>query len=237
MNMMTVHSNALTMSTVEIAELTGKRPDHVLRDARKMLDEIRSPQLWGDYKDSRGRAQPCLMLNKDETTCLIAGYSTELRFRIVKRWRELEEGQMPAWMKNISKEAHILLNDMSKQVSDGKAEVARLQHVMNVTTDNLKTGKTAVEFAKGLNGVNCQAVNAYLVSKNMLQYEGDYKGYLPTPYARDKYFRVAMYGDTKFTRSELTVLGAKWLYSKYLKGELQMKKTWDGNYSHNIIEG
>ncbi|MGL4616550.1 MAG: Rha family transcriptional regulator [Shewanella sp.] len=235
--MMTVHSNALTMSTIEIAELTGKRPDHVLRDARKMLEAIQSPQIWGDYQDSRGRTQPCIMLDKDETTCLIAGYSTELRFRIVKRWRELEECQMPAWMKNISQEAHVLLNDMSKQVSEGKAEVARLQHVMNVTTDNLKTGKTAVEFAKGLNGVNCQAVNAYLVDKGMLRYGGDYKGYAPTPYARDKYFRVAMYGDTKFTRAELTVLGAKWLYSKYLKGELQMKNSWDGNFSHNVIEG
>ncbi|WP_370558268.1 Rha family transcriptional regulator [Edwardsiella tarda] len=36
---------ALTMSTREIAELTGKRHDHVLRDARNLLAELQSPKV------------------------------------------------------------------------------------------------------------------------------------------------------------------------------------------------
>jgi anti-repressor protein len=84
-----------TMSTKEISDLTGKRHDNVMADARKMLGEIGSPEISGGYLDKQNRTQPCLLLSRDETMCLVAGYSTELRFRIVKRWRELEESQKP----------------------------------------------------------------------------------------------------------------------------------------------
>ncbi|MNZ09639.1 phage antirepressor KilAC domain-containing protein [Aeromonas sp. R4-3] len=79
------------MSSVEIAELTGKRHDHVLVDIRKMLVEIQSPEKAGDYKDRMGRIQPCLMLDKEETLCLVAGYNTDLRMRIIRRWQQLEQ--------------------------------------------------------------------------------------------------------------------------------------------------
>lgn len=81
-----------TMSSLEIAKLTGKRHDHILRDIRVMLEEIQSPQNWGDYKDGMGRSQPCLMLDKEESLCLVTGYSAKLRMAVIKRWQELEEG-------------------------------------------------------------------------------------------------------------------------------------------------
>lgn len=89
-------TNTATMSSLEIADLTGKRHDHVLRDARAMLEEIQSPQSWGDYQDGRGRSQPCLMLNKEESLCLVTGYSAKLRMAVIKRWQELEEGRQVA---------------------------------------------------------------------------------------------------------------------------------------------
>lgn len=79
------------MSSVELSELTGKRHDNVLSDIRKMLAEIQSPEKSGDYKDSMGRTQPCLLLDKEETICLVAGYSAQLRIRIIRRWQELEQ--------------------------------------------------------------------------------------------------------------------------------------------------
>ena len=85
-----------TMTSREIAELTGKRHDHVLADVRKMLTEIQSPEKSGDYTDDKGRTYPMLLLNKREALILVSGYSIELRARIIDRWQELEAQQQPA---------------------------------------------------------------------------------------------------------------------------------------------
>nr|DAG55738.1 MAG TPA: hypothetical protein [Caudoviricetes sp.] len=66
-----------TMSSREIAELTGKRHDNVLADIRKMLAEIQSPEKLGDYKDGKGRTYQMLLLDKEETLILISGYHSQ----------------------------------------------------------------------------------------------------------------------------------------------------------------
>lgn len=95
MNLSVIDNSVTTMSSVEIAELTGKEHKNVLADIRKMLVEIQSAEKPADYKDGRGRTQPCLLLTKDETLCLVAGYSAILRMAIIKRWQELEAKQGP----------------------------------------------------------------------------------------------------------------------------------------------
>ena len=86
-------SEVKTMSSLEIADLTGKQHKDVIRDIRNMLNqlEIQSAQFCADYKDSKGRTYPCYNLPKDETLCLIAGYNVQVRMRVIKRWQELEE--------------------------------------------------------------------------------------------------------------------------------------------------
>jgi phage antirepressor YoqD-like protein len=87
---------APTMSSADIADLTGKRHDHVVRDIRKMLDGLKSqpvgglPNFGGTYIDAQGKAQPCFNLPKRECLILVSGYSVELRAKIIDRWMELE---------------------------------------------------------------------------------------------------------------------------------------------------
>lgn len=83
----------LTMSSLEIAELTGKRHADVMRDVRSMLI-----QLLGDerkfasvYNDAKGEQRPCFNLPKRECLILVSGYDIKLRARIIDRWQELEE--------------------------------------------------------------------------------------------------------------------------------------------------
>lgn len=102
MNIQTIHQNQagelvpigdqLTMSSREIAELTGKRHDHVMRDIKNMLIELKEdlPKFGGIYLDTYGREQSQFLLPKRETLILVSGYSVELRARIIDRWQELE---------------------------------------------------------------------------------------------------------------------------------------------------
>lgn len=84
------------MSSREIAELTGKRHDHVMRDIGRMLTELESdlPSFGDIYKDQGGRTYPCFNLDRHHTECLLTGYSAKMRMAVIKRWHELEAVQI-----------------------------------------------------------------------------------------------------------------------------------------------
>lgn len=84
-----------TMSSREIAALTGKQHKDVMADIRNMCDqlEIQSAEFSADYIDSRGRAQPCFQLDRYHTEVLVTGYDVKRRAAVIKRWFDLETGQ------------------------------------------------------------------------------------------------------------------------------------------------
>ena len=109
MNIQISDANKLTMSSLEIAELTGKQHKNVLADIRNMLNqlEIQSAVFSAQYKDSTGRSLVMFNLPKDETLCLIAGYNVQVRMRIIKRWQELEQGfAVPVNQSNVAPSEH-----------------------------------------------------------------------------------------------------------------------------------
>nr|DAV92705.1 MAG TPA: KilAC domain protein [Caudoviricetes sp.] len=92
----------LTMSSKDIAELTGKQHKHVLEDVRKLRDyyaEIYSAEKTAEfvksstYADSTGRTLPCFQLSKDASLDLVTGYSLPHRHAVNQRWMELEAQQ------------------------------------------------------------------------------------------------------------------------------------------------
>ncbi len=72
----------ISMTTVEIAEQTGKRPDHVKRDAERMLLELHGETGLLFYQESyintQNKKQPCYRLPKREVLILVSGYSISL---------------------------------------------------------------------------------------------------------------------------------------------------------------
>jgi|GEM_PF-1126040 len=88
----------LTMSSREIAELTDKRHDHVLRDIHNVFKELGDRPKSGPiyYKDDLNREYPEYLLSRCEVLILVSGYSVRLRARIIDRWIELEEASASA---------------------------------------------------------------------------------------------------------------------------------------------
>ena len=88
-----IPGGGLTMSSVEIAAYTGKRHDHVIRDVRKMLEELgegTAPKFGGSYLGADGTTRPCFHLPKRETLILVTGYNVNMRAAIIDRWAQLE---------------------------------------------------------------------------------------------------------------------------------------------------
>ncbi|ALJ98903.1 regulatory protein [Escherichia phage C119] len=139
MNLINIDEN-VTMSSLEIAEITGKRHDHVLRDIREMLnDEEVSPDLGtpcvvddntklysqnggcglkfeGTYtNEQNGQSYPCFNLPYRETMILMVGYNRKVAARIIDRWLHLE------------RENKLLKDHMKKMVSLDEVKVYKIE--------------------------------------------------------------------------------------------------------------
>lgn len=81
-----------TMSSLEIAELTGKRHDAILRDIRNLLNQGVNAHNFVEveYTDKKGEKRPCYELTKKGCLILASGYDAKLREKIIDRWEELE---------------------------------------------------------------------------------------------------------------------------------------------------
>ena len=83
-----------TMTSMEIAEVTGRNHKDVLRSIREMED------AWAkvngrkfalvEYKDLKGEMRPCYSLTKTECLYVATKFNDEARARLVLRWEELE---------------------------------------------------------------------------------------------------------------------------------------------------
>lgn len=119
---------ALTMSSREIAELTGKEHKNVLADIRKMLGEL--GEAAADFSataqvpgpNNSVRTVEVFNLPKDLTITLVSGYNVQMRYAITKRWMELEAQQAPRIPQTFA-EALRLAAEMEEQ-----KEALRLQN-------------------------------------------------------------------------------------------------------------
>ena len=83
-----------TMTSLQIAEVTGKRHSDVLEAIRNMepawekVAQRRFP--LGSYKDSNNQSRPCYYLNKRECLYIATKFNDEARAKLILRWEELE---------------------------------------------------------------------------------------------------------------------------------------------------
>lgn len=85
-----------TMTSLEIAEVTGKQHQHVLRDIDALLAQGVDASNFGQtsYKDKSNREQRCYLLTKKGCLILASGYDALLREKIINRWEDLETGNV-----------------------------------------------------------------------------------------------------------------------------------------------
>ena len=109
------------MTSLEIAQLSGKQHKDVLKAIRNM--ESAWEKVNGrnfalvDYKDQKGELRPCYLLSKTE--CLyIATKFNEARAKLVIRWQELEEERLMEIQKPKQKIQEIRLLACDEEVLD-----------------------------------------------------------------------------------------------------------------------
>ncbi|HBD1027426.1 TPA: Rha family transcriptional regulator [Escherichia coli] len=87
------NTKPLTMSSRQIAEFVDKRHDNVVRDIRKMLNELEKDVLKfeGIYLDQYGREKIEYHLDEEMTLTLVTGYDVKRRMIVIQEWKRLKE--------------------------------------------------------------------------------------------------------------------------------------------------
>lgn len=242
-----------TMSSREIAELTGKRHCDVIRDIRVIIKQLEDDadlrhEEFQQVIDNRGYTSEYL-LTKNQTLLLMTGYSVPLRQKLINRWQELEEqvakpllpdftdpvAAARAWADEV--EQKLLAQQREKEALE---YVDRQARYIDNLENQLRDGLTLPEFAKRLNGVNAQRVSEWAIAKGwgrrhgkllVTSSQGRSGGYV---YDKDGTYINPKTGEEMYTsKVQLTNAGARKMYREYLKLNLPMKKSWNGEFSNS----
>ncbi len=150
MNLLATSNQPLTMSSREIAELTGKRHDNVRRTIESLWDlalisvtQSEEPTVGG------GKPTKIYHVNEEDSYIVVARLSPEFTAKIVKRWRELEKQQAPQIPQTYA-EALQLAADQAKQLEMAAPKVAFVDNLvertnlLTATQVAQKHGKSAI---------------------------------------------------------------------------------------------
>lgn len=139
-----------TMTSLEIAEVTGKQHQHVMRDIRAILSQGVDASNFGltSYTDKSNRQSPCYELTKKGCLILASGYDAILREKIINRWEELETKerngsfavpQTFAEALMLAAKQQMLIEEQQKNIEARKANEERL------LIENAKKDETITE--------------------------------------------------------------------------------------------
>jgi Rha family phage regulatory protein len=166
-----------TMTSLEIAEVTGRQHSNVLRDIRNILEQIEDKAQFtfelGSYLDANGQSRPMYSLTKKDSILLASGYDANLRAKIINRWEQLEiekrNGgfEIPktysAALMLAAKQAEEIENQQ-KQLEIKETQIAELKPKATYYDSILasKSAECVTKFAKADYGISAQAMNKLL---------------------------------------------------------------------------
>ena len=186
------------MSSREIAQITGKRHLHILRDIRRMLEDLEQekgeskfgftssepPTVQGFkenvYLDVQGKERPEILLNFELTMTLISGYNVVLRNRIIKRWQELELQQQQIQLAKQNKQLLALEN----KLQDAQIKACQFDALV-AQSGFLNFRKVAKELE-----LNERSLKSWLIQNDWISLRGSQKKMSPKAWTIRKKYMV-----------------------------------------------
>lgn len=245
-----VQSEVVTMSSLDISALVGSRHDKVKQSIERLAERgvIAFPPTG--EKATAGRPVSFFIFEgeqgKRDSIVVVAQLSPEFTACLVDRWQELEKQisvpvfdparalNDPVFLRNALLEYTEKVEHLEVANKDLTSKVESMENLF-------KEGMTPTQFCKMLNGVNVMMVCRFLEGRKWLYNESKSSTrWRVGNYARDKYLtehqsKISVHGGDDFIKYTPVLLhkGAVRLYQLYLKCDLPMKNTWNGEHTHD----
>lgn len=194
-NMMITGNKEVRVTSREIAEMTGKRHDNVMKDIRGEIETLENAGLKGllkfelsTYINSQNKAQPCYSLTKKEALQIMTRYDAVARIKVLNHIEKLEEHiNKPLSTLEMLQLQIQLAQEHENKINKNSLEITKLQNTMTIDYHQQQelrnlANKKCVKLLGG------KESNAYkkLSKKVFSALWNSYK----------EYFRVASYKDT-----------------------------------------
>ena len=230
--------NTERMTSIEIAEISGRNHRDLMRSIRTMetsWEKVTGRKFhMGKYKDPSGRELPMYELDKDECLYIATKFNDEARAKLVLRWEELEKEKAISGF-NIPK----TYLEALKLAVQQQEKIEKLEPKANYTDKVLLSPEklTTTEVAKSFGMKSPQKLNSILIDLGV-QYKTKHNYVLCSPYSDLGYVRVntniTSDGEEKLVGTTYQLVwtekGRNFLYNLLVeKGYLEKKENRDGS--------
>lgn len=138
------------MTSLQIAEITGKPHADVMKAIRKMepaWSKINEGNFsLVDYQDKKGETRPCYSLNKEECLYIATKFNDEARAKLIKRWKELEEQhQKPSVPQNYLEALKSLVKAEEEKQQLALENKKQQEQILTISKTNMELGNKITE--------------------------------------------------------------------------------------------
>ena len=138
------------MTSLQIAEITGKPHADVMKAIRKMepaWSKINEGNFsLVEYKDKKGETRPCYSLNKEECLYIATKFNDEARAKLIKRWKELEEQhQKPSVPQNYLEALKSLVKAEEEKQQLALENKQQQATILTISKENMELGNKITE--------------------------------------------------------------------------------------------
>lgn len=150
MNEISTFVDGERMTSLQIAEITGKPHADVMKAIRKMepaWSKINEGNFsLVEYKDKKGETRPCYSLTKEECLYIATKFNDEARAKLIKRWKELEEQhQKPSVPQNYLEALKSLVKAEEEREQLALENRKQQQEIVTISKENMELGSRITE--------------------------------------------------------------------------------------------
>lgn len=141
------------MTSLQIAEITGKPHNDVMKAIRKMEPAWQKVQggnfslMQKEVETNNGghKMRPYYSLNKEECLYIATKFNDEARAKLIKRWKELEEQSKPSVPQNYLEALKSLVKSEEEKQQLALENRKQQQEILTISKENMELGNKITE--------------------------------------------------------------------------------------------
>ena len=141
------------MTSLQIAEITGKPHNDVMKAIRKMEPAWQKVQggnfslMQKEVETNNGghKMRPYYSLNKEECLYIATKFNDEARAKLIKRWKELEEQSKPSVPQNYLEALKSLVKSEEEKQQLALQNKRQTATILTISKENMELGNKITE--------------------------------------------------------------------------------------------